>query len=115
MDISKEIAKARSGLPVHTTGESLFDSILDILTELNCEQNNIYKRLSNLANKPSPPEELKPCPFCGEERIYWGCDEIEQTKGIVMRGVYIHCGRCDIRTPTCDENHKAMQIWNRCP
>lgn len=50
--------------------------------------------------------ELKPCPFCGNESV--GVDEWETYAQVT-------CGRCDAAGPCCNDVEEAVERWNAVP
>lgn len=49
-------------------------------------------------------EELKPCPFCGSEKLHTGC---------VINNWCVICDDCDCRTNWFSEKSNAIAAWNR--
>ena len=49
------------------------------------------------------PESLKPCPCCGGE-----------AQSVVAKNYnYVFCEKCKLKTPDCETEKEAAEIWNR--
>ena len=48
--------------------------------------------------------EMKPCPFCGDDRIYVGEDELKRP--------YYYCRSCFARTDSRLDAPSALALWN---
>lgn len=48
--------------------------------------------------------ELKPCPFCGSDKIR-----------VISNGVsyHVNCDQCECRTTRYRKKDKAIEVWNR--
>lgn len=51
-------------------------------------------------------EELKPCPFCGGEAVWWGTEDELYPYQVV-------CKRCYCGTDTHLYRKDAYEVWNR--
>jgi Lar family restriction alleviation protein len=51
-------------------------------------------------------EELKPCPFCG-------CNKVEIIESVIENGHYVHCEICDAKSSTYYRAENAVNAWNR--
>ena len=62
---------------------------------------------------------LKPCPFCGGERLYSGkcgfkfIDENEEHGQISVSLYGVRCRTCGCRTKTFESLREAEEVWNR--
>lgn len=56
-------------------------------------------------------EELKPCPFCGETRIF-----LDKRTGYNFHSEYLaYCISCHSEGPKCDTEDVARTMWNSRP
>lgn len=53
------------------------------------------------------PEELKPCPFCGEK------DFLEETELDGGRTTCVWCNHCGSQGPYADNEKIAKKLWNK--
>ena len=54
--------------------------------------------------------ELKPCPFCGDDKIKVMMRNPWHGENITY---YVICYHCGSRTALHDENQRAIEAWNR--
>ena len=57
------------------------------------------------------PDELKPCPYCGNRAEYWNGDPDGS------QGVFVFCEECGLRGPLTMDMTKAAAVaaWNALP
>lgn len=55
-------------------------------------------------------EELKPCPFCGSNRVEVRDND---TDDIWEHAYQVMCWECGIRTLYCKTPERAVELWNR--
>ena len=61
-------------------------------------------------------DELRPCPFCGNDGIAWADNPSENCPTIPdMPGCYIECELCLARTQVYSTEEAAARAWNRRP
>lgn len=52
---------------------------------------------------------LKPCPFCGSERLAIELDELS----FLGMAFYVRCTNCLTQGPMSDDDEIAVDLWNR--
>ena len=69
------------------------------------------ERMMEATEEKDRSEELKPCPFCGEDyvsQVFNGSDQY-------VSSFWVMCGNCDAEGPVADTEDGAVEKWNnRC-